>query len=322
MITNKSDLKKIIAENLPKYPLISKYYLKTILHLIDSTGSLHLLLEQPLIRYAALNDVVFARVEKYIEEHLFVNIEVPLKRLETNFDEYDAVIAELRVAKLLQEEGMTDIYFIKEEGNPDISYKEGSVVRYAEVKSLKELDPEVPILDNKLAAKSVFDTRFRKWFYIQLSHNLLIGSLDIYVKKLRAATEKLIQALDGYIEHGKVEDALFDIDDFKFTVSFDDKKDGYHFMYSGDVMTFGSNKDIFLSMSSVYSRFINTSANGLRQLLKRRGRNPLEVKRDRLYLFLNTERYANFVPEELKKIFSHLSKLIGIDDLVTLKIEL
>lgn len=321
MVSTNKDIKNLIEKNLPQYPLVNQYYLKTILNLVNKTDDLQILLENPLVRYAVLNDGVFARVEKHIQEHSFVNIQVPLRRLETNFDEYHAVIAEIRAAKLLKDEGMKDISFIEDEDNPDISYKENGIVRYAEVKNLKELDPEVPILDNKLEAKSILDPRYQKSFYIRLSHDLLIGRIDEYIKKFSIAVRKLVLALDKYISEDQIEDLVFQIDNFRFTISFD-SRDGYHFMYSGDVMMFGSSKDIFLGMSSVYSRFINVSADGLRQLLKKRNRNSLEVKQDRLYLFLNTGRYANFVPDELRKILPQLSQLIGIDDLVTLKIEL
>lgn len=322
MVNNKSDLKKQIEKNLSKFPLINQYYLKTILNLVDRTNNLLILLENPSVRYAASNDGVFSNLEKHIKEHSFANIEVPLKRLETNFDEYQAVMAELRTAKFLKEEGMSDISFIKEEDNPDISYKENGIIRYAEVKNLKELDPEFPILDNKLEAKSIFEPNFQRNFYIQMSHNLLIGSLKEYVKKFGIAVDKLIEALNGCISAKNAEDLIFEIDNFKFIVSITNRRDGYHLMYSGEVMMFGSSKDIFLGMSSVYSRFINASSDGLRQLVKKRNKNLVEVKSDRLYLFLNTGRYANFVPEELKKILPQLSKVIGIDDLVTLKLEL
>ena len=75
-------------------------------------------------------------------------------------------------------------------------------------------------------------------------------------------------------------------------------------------------------MSSVYSRFINCSANGIKQLARKRGQHLENIKNDRLYIFLNSGRHGNFVPDKLDGIINEMSKTLGIDDLVTLKINL
>ena len=45
------------------------------------------------------------------------------------------------------------------------------------------------------------------------------------------------------------------------------------------------------------------------------------VKNDRIYFFLNTGPYSRIIPDEVKEIFTNLSKIIGLIDLVQIKIE-
>lgn len=318
----KEEINKKIGISLKEYSLIKKYFAEAAYRIIKSEKKVRELLEIQLIRYLFTNDDVLANLEKYLGENEFTNIDVPIKRLATNFSEYYSVFAELTVAKKLKDEGKTDIIFIEEENNPDIQYSDNGIVQYAEVKNLEEIDPEFPILNNKLEAMSELDERYKKDFYIRLNDTShLFNRIDDYKKALCSATDELIVALHEYLNNDDQEDLVFRINNFIFTVSVKSKRPEYFLMYSGDVMKFGSNKDIFLKMSSVYSRFINCANNGIKQLANKRGGSLEGIKNDRLYIFLNTGRNANFIPDELDKIISQMSKIVGIDDLVTLKIQ-
>lgn len=320
----KDKMKKLIEVGLENYPLAKKYFLDVIFNLIDNHSpnkSIRELLEFQLVRYTMLNDSVVANLEKHLSEREFTNIIIPINRLKNNFSEYDSVMAELRVAKILRDEGMTNILFISDEGNPDIQYKNIDVTQYAEVKSLDELDPEFLVLNNKLEAISILDSRYKKDFYIRLNDaSQSFSNLVNYKEELSKAVDRLIVLLKKYLKRAEVKDVVLQIREFIFTVSFNTKRPGYFLMYGGEVMKYGSGKDIFLKVSSVYSRFINQAARGIKQLAKKREQSPTYIKQDRLYIFLNSGRYAGFVPDELGKIINELSKLLGIDDLVTLKI--
>ncbi|OGD55634.1 hypothetical protein A3E73_02080 [Candidatus Beckwithbacteria bacterium RIFCSPHIGHO2_12_FULL_47_17] len=317
---NKTILSKKVKQSLIKYPLISKYFDKAIFNLINGRNNINNLLEFQIIRYLYSNNSVLKNLEKYLGEKEFTNINVPINRLRNNFTEYDSVIFELNVASLLKKDNMTEIFFIENEGNPDIQYKDNGIVRFAEVKRLDELDPEFRIIDNKLEAMSLINEKFKKDFYIQLNDpSQIFPSLRDYKINLEKAVDQLIQILNKFMDKNNLEDLNIKIGEFVFIVSFNTKRDGYFLMYGGDVMTFGSNKDIFLKMSSVYSRFINRVADGIKQLIKKRANDINLIKNDRLYIFLNTARYANFIPKDEEKTINELSKLLGIEDLVTLK---
>lgn len=323
MKITKIKIYKNISECLKKYPLIDKYFAKASFNLVNSKLDIKALFEIQLIRYLYSNNDVLANLEKYLGESGFTNINVPIKRLQTNFSEYYSVFAELTVAKKLKDEGKTDIVFIEKENNPDIQYLDNGIIQYAEVKNLVDIDPEFPIINNKLEAMSMMDDNFKKDFYIRLNDiSQSFNNINKYNEVLMIATDKLIQSLSKYLNSGDQEDLVFQINNFIFTVSVKSKRPGYFFMYSGDVMKFGSNKDIFLKMSSVYLRFISKAKDGIIQLANKRDQSLEKIKNDRLYIFLNTGRNANFIPDELEKIMNQLSKVLGIDDLVTLKIQL
>lgn len=314
----------LIADYLERYPLIKKYFSEAIYRLINNPkNSVKELLEIQLIRYSVSHDNVLANLERHLGEREFTNINVPINRLRKKFSEYGSVMAELAVAKILKDEGMTDITFIEEDGNPDIQYAQNGVIHYAEVKNLEDLDPEFPIIDNKLEAMSVLDNKYQKDFYIRLNDpSPAFASLQEYEKQLRSATDKFIELLNEHLQKNSIEDLVISVKEFVFTVSFKAKRVGYFLMYGGEVMKYGSSKDIFLKMSSVYSRFINCTAKGIKQLARKRGQSLASIKEDRLYVFLNSGRHANFVPDELEGIIKRLSKTLGIEDLVTLKIQL
>lgn len=324
MVSNKSELEQLFITNLKDYPLTCKYFLEPAVKLInDPKKSLRDLLELQIIRYCVTEKGGLANLENYIGQRVFTNIEVPLSRLVNNFSEYKSVIFELNAAMLLKDEGMKDILFIADEDSPDIQYIENGVIHYAEVKSLREIDPEFPILDNKLESVSLLESDFEKNYYIQLNDaSGYFDNLLEYEENIESAVNELIELLRKTIKEKEIDNVKFKIGHFEFTVSFNTKILGYHLMFSGEVMKYGSNKDIFLKMSSVYSRFINSSAGGIRQLAKRRGENVSAIKDDRLYLFLNTGRYHNFIPDKLREIINNIAKTLGMDDLVTLKVEL
>lgn len=313
-----------INESLRGYPLINKYFSVAISNLIkDSKNNVRNLLELNLIRYLFTNDNVLLNLEKYLGEHEFTNINVPIKRLKTKFSEYTSVVTELEVAQSLKDEGMDEIRFIEEDSNPDIQYNDHGIVQYAEVKGLEELDPEFPIIDNKLEATSIIDKRFEKNFYIRLNDvSQFFNKLEDYRGALNDAVDKVIGLLRNEVDKNDLEDMHIKIGNFEFTISFNSKRKEYSLMYSGEVMKYGSHKDIFLKMSSVYSRFINSAAKGIKQLARKRDQHMENIKNDRLYIFLNSGRNANFVPDELQGIIEKISKTLGLNDLVTLKIKL
>lgn len=321
---SKSSMKVMMSKSFVKYPLIKKYFSNAAYNLVDNPeNSIINLLELQLVRYLILNDDVLANLEKHLRDRQFTNINIPISRLKNNFSEYNAVMAELTTATKLHDEGMSDIVFIKEENNPDIEYKNNGILRYAEVKSLDELDPEYNIIYNKLEAISILNTKYEKSFYIQISDSgLFFSSLDDYKKGLTKATDKLIQLLEEHIDKLSISDLKIKIGYFEFIISFETNNHGYTLMFSGDVMKFGTNKDIFLKMGSVYSRFINNSVKGVKQLLFKRNFDTTSLKEDRLYIFLNSGRYHNFIPDQLGKIIDELSICLGIKDLVNLKVEL
>lgn len=324
MKLTKNSIKDKIGISFTQYPLIKKYFSNAAYNLIDnSENSVIKLLELQLIRYLVLKDDVLCNLEKHLSDREFTNINIPISRLKNNFSEYNAVMAELTTATKLHDEGMSDIVFIKEENNPDIEYKEDGILHYAEVKSLDELDPEYNIIYNKLEATSILNTKYEKSFYIQVKDSsLFFSSLDDYKNGLCKATDKLIQLLEKHIDKLSIDDLKIKIGYFEFIISFKTNNHGYSLMFSGDVMKFGTNKDIFLKMGSVYSRFINNVVKGVKQLLFKRNFDTTSVKGDRLYIFLNSGRYHNFIPDQLGKIIDELSMCLGIKDLVSLKIEL
>lgn len=324
MRLTKNKMSKQIVSCLKKYPLIDKYFSDVAHNIVNNPRKIvEELLELQLIRYLTTKDEVLANLERHLDEKEFTNISIPINRLKTNFSEYSSVMAELSVAKMLKDEGMTNILFIGNENNPDIQYTNNGIVQYAEVKNLDDLDPEFPILNNKLEAASVLDVSFRKDFYIRLNDiSKFFNRLKDYKKALNTATDGFIKLLKNEMHKTAMEDLIIPINNFVFTVSFKSKRPGYHLMYGGEVMKYGSNKDVFLKMSSVYSRFINSSADGIKQLANKRGKNLEGIKNDRLYIFLNSGRHANFVPDELEGIISKMSEVLGINDMVTLKVQL
>lgn len=319
---NKGKLKQKVETVLSKYSLISKHYKEIIESQFSGTKSVVRLLEIPLIRYAAINSPTLNNLESFINDHSFVNLDIPLTRLKTNFEnEYHSILAELHTAKLLREERMDDIKFLPSNANPDIEFKENGKIRYAEVKSLVDLSPEFSVLHNKLHAQSILDPLFERDFVIQCECNYEFNSVNKFHSSLKSSVDSLIRQIRPLLITEQIKDIIFVIDNFKFKVTSKKGGAGFLFMYSGGVTTYNSSKDIFLNLSSVYSRFINKASEGLKQLLRKRNMDQDLVKNDRIYFFLSTGPYSRVIPDEVRGVFTNLSKIIGLIDLVQIKIE-
>lgn len=320
---NKGKLKQKVEAVLSKYSLISKYYKEVIENQFSGTKSVVELLEIPLIRYAVIDSPTLNNLESYINDHSFTNIDIPLTRLKTNFEnEYHSILAELHTAKLLKEEGMDDIKFLSPNANPDIEFKENGNIRYAEVKSLIDLSPEFSVLHNKLHAQSILDSLFERDFIIQCEYNFYeFDNINKFHSSLKSSVDNLIQQIRPLLITDQIKDATIIIDNFKFKVTSKKGRVGFLFMYSGGGTIYSSAKDCFLDLSSVYSRFINKASEGFKQLLKKRNMDQNLVKDDRIYFFLNTGSYSRVIPNEVKEIFTGIGKIIGLTDLVQIKIE-
>ncbi len=324
MTTDKKQLLENATKNLKKYPLIEEHFREVVINQVESSKSFMELLEIPLLRYAAIDSPNLSGLENFIAERNFTNIKEPLSRLKTNFDiEYLSVIAELNVAKLLKEEGMNDISFISGEGNPDIEYTEDGIKRFAEVKKLDDIDPGFSILHNKFHVQSIVDESFQKNIYIQCDYILSdFSSVKDFYKRMKHATDQLIVDLGPLIKTNDIKHHIQTIDRFTFKIDVKRGNIGFLFMYGGGVTMFNTAKDAFLDLSSVYSRYINSSKDAIKQLLRKRDGDKNMVQYDRVYFFLNTGGYARVIPDEMRIIFSRLSEAIGINEIVTLKIEL
>ena len=319
--TSKEELKEMVETCLRNYPQISTHYSETVGSLfLDLKRDLLNLLEIPLVRHAVIAPENLKNLESYIQEHAFTNIEAPLERLKSNFSEYPSILAELHAAKLLKEEGMTDIKFITAQGSPDIEYLDNEIKRYAEVKKLDDLDPSFNILHNKLQAKSVLDSNFCRSFYIQCEYDFIDfeSILDVH-EGLRKAGDILINKLSE-IRPLQFDHQKFEINEFKFEVSIRGEDDEFRYMQSGGVKVYSSSKDFFPGLQSVYSRYINNFNKAYKQLLKVRNDNKELVSKDRIYFFLNVESYANIFPNEVRSIFEQLSKILGMSNLAEIKI--
>jgi len=325
IINNKKELSSLIDENLAKYPIIAKYFTRTIKNLVSTKG-LGDLLEIPLVRYVAINYAALENFEKFIEERSFTNVESPLSRLKSDLNEYHAVLSELQVAKMLKDEGMKNIKFIPQSrSNPDIEFSENGATKYAEVKGFMTINPSFPIIHDKFEAESLQNQVFKRTFIVDYEYQLSeFKSIKELHKDLKGAVDKLIKELTPLLKKGEIEDHQVKVGKFVFKVSSKPIKRGeFLLLFSvgggGENVFYGQPGDVFLQLSSVYTRIISNSRAGYLQLLNKRGGNKDLVKEDRLYLFLNLERFA-FFGDDIKPIFNKFTKVLGINEIVNLKL--
>lgn len=322
IVKSKKQLSYLVAKNLPKYPLIKNYFEAVIYNLLEK-DSLTKLLEKPLIRYLGTDDPL-SNFENYLSQKTFANIEAPISRLKSNFgEEYYAVLSELETAKKLKDEGMTHIKFLSSGSNPDLEFNDNSQKRYAEVKSLMEINPEFTILNNKLEAISLRNRLFQRSFSVGCEYSLKdYDSIEKFHKDVSQAANKLIKELKDKLKRGDIEEEAFTYNNVTFKISTKEGDAGYFMMYSGGVLVFTSAKDSFLEFSSVYTRLISQFKKGYLQLLKKREDDKSLVEKDRIYIYLNLGRYTHFIPKEAKRIFVRLSKITGMAEMADLKIYL
>jgi len=321
IINNTKQLSGLIDENLAKYPIIAKYFTRTIKNLI-LTKELSSLLEIPLVRNVAINSASLKNFEKFIEERSFVNIDTPLSRLKSDLNEYHAVLSELQAAKMIKDEGIKDIKFLSQsQSNPDIEFKENGITKYAEVKGFMAINPDFSIIHNKFEAESLRNQVFKRTFIVSCEYQLSkFKSIEKLHKYLRGAVDSLIKKLIPLLEKEEIEDHQVEIGKFMFKVSSKPSERGeFLLLFSGGVVSYGQPGDVFLQLSSVYTRIISTSRDGYLQLLSKRDGDRDLVKKDRLYLFLNVERFA-FLGNEIKSIFNKFTKALGIDEIVDLRL--
>lgn len=322
LIKTKKEVVDSIDKNLPGYPLTQRYFGKAIKRILATEKSLKSVLEVPLIKYLATNSKTFAIFENYLRERSFTNIGTPLSRLKSNLDEYYAVLAEVHAAYLLNGEGMKDVKFLSQsKPNPDIEFKENGIIKYAEVKDLMSLNPEFPILHDKFEARSLIDPLFKRGFTISCSYDITqFNSVEKLHQALRVAVEELILRLEPILRKGNMEDWTIEINSFYFRVTTHSSKHvDFVLLFSGGGGFFGGPRDVFLELSTVYTRFISVFKEGYLQLLRKREGNRDVVKGDRMYIFLNVEKNA-FLGKEIKKIFKSLAKVLGMNEMVQLRI--
>ncbi len=325
MFKNKKELENVIFRNLPKYSLINKYFNKTVKNLLKSNRSLFSLLEIPLIRYSALGKKNNLRnFEEYIEGMGFTNIDIPLSRLKNDYDAYYSILAELRVGKILKDEGKQDIKFLSQtSSNPDLEFIENNELKYVEVKNFMNLNPEFSILHDKLETKSLFDVNFQRDFIIQCDYEMWsFNNIDELHKSLKKAVDQLIIKLQSMLKKGDLNNIFVDVDKFRFKIKTKLGKVGFLFMFSGSVIAYGSPKDCLFDLIPVYLRFITQFKKGYIQLLRKRNNNRELVKKDYLYFFLNIDKYSRVIGDEVKNIFIKLSETLGMSELINIKFQL
>ncbi|MEK6916854.1 MAG: hypothetical protein AABW92_03855, partial [Nanoarchaeota archaeon] len=304
--------------------LINKYFNKTVKNLLKSDRSLLRLLEIPLIRYSALGKNNLRNLEEYIEGMSFTNIDVPLSRLKNNYDEYYSILAELRVGKILKDEGKQDIKFLSQtSSNPDLEFIENNELKYVEVKDFMNLNPEFSILHDKLETKSLFDVNFQRDFIIQCDYEMWsFNNIHELHKSLKKAVDQLIIKIESMLKKGDLNNIFVDVDKFRFKVKTKLGKVGFLFMFSGSVIAYSSPKDCLFDLIPVYLRFITQFKEGYIQLLRKQNNNTELVKKDYLYFFLNIDKYSRVIGNEVKNIFIKLSETLGMSELTNIKFQL
>lgn len=321
-IRSKDQLFNKIKGNLPQYPIIEKHFSTTINNLLLSKKTLRSLLEIPLIRYLGKGSPTIQNFENYLKEKSFTNIEAPLKRLKTNLIEYPAVLAELETAKKLLDDGMTNITFMSQQNShPDIKFTEDGKIRYAEVKDLMSVNPEFGYLNNKFEAMSLVSKDFKKSFIVECEYPLYkFDSIQSLHNKLNMSIDKLIKNIKPQIKIKNLDHEKITINDFNFTITTKPSpRKEFLFLFSGGGIYYGNVSDVFLSFANIYSRLINEIKKGYIQLLNQRSNDKELTKNDRLYIYLNIE-LNSFSGDNIKKIFSKMTKIIGVNDLIKLKI--
>lgn len=323
LIRTKQELSLLVEKNLPKFPLVERYFNKTLKNLLASKKTLKSLLEINMVRYLASSPESVANFEKYLEELPKVNVMRPLSRLKTDFFEYPSVIAELQGAKYLTDEGITEITFLPQgTKNPDICFKENGKLRYEEIKNLMSLTPEFWILNDKFEAESLVNPAFAKNFLVTCKYDLFkFKSVEKLHEELKDAADQLVIELQPKITNNNVEDRVFEIGNFEFKITTKKSERGeFLLLFSGSGGFFGAPENVFLDLSLVYGRFISTFRDGYLQLLEKREGNLTLVKEDRLLIFLNIER-LRFIDKEVKKILEDLARVLGMSTMVKLRIE-
>lgn len=318
MINTKEDLIELVNNNLPKYKLIEKYFGKAINNKIRKDMPVEKLLEYSLIRYMAMDNIGLKNLESYLNERLFTNIERPINRLIKDFDQYSKVFSELYVAKLLSDERMSNITFLKESGEktPDIQYKENGIVRYAEVKSMSSLNPDFDIFNNKLQAKSLLNKSFNKTFTFSCNYSVsAYENIKSLYEDLSIATDKLIMEIEPKLEIDNLTDYKSIIDQFEFVVSANNATHTFVLMSWGRTLKYSGPEDFFLDLSTVYCRFISNFKKAYSQILSIRNGNTVEAINDRIYLFLKTEKFESVFEKETNNIFNNLASSLGMDKL-------
>lgn len=323
-IRSRKKLTDNINANLPKYPLVARYFSRTIRNLLTSKKTLRSLLEVPLLRYLGTGSSTIENFENYLQEKSFANIEAPLKRLRSNLIGYPAVLAELETAKKLLDEGMTSITFLNQQNShPDIKYLDEGVVRYAEVKDLMSINPEFAYLHDKLSAMGLLFKSFKRSFIVECEHNpYRFDSIQTLHEDLKKAIDNLIKELKIEIVNNEVDKWTRVINGFNFHVT--TKRSGrkeFLFLFSGGGFFYGQPADVFLNFANVYARLITETKKGYLQLLNQRSNDGGNTKKDRLYIYLNIKQYS-FSGKNIKRIFTKLSKTIGLNELVDLRIVL
>lgn len=325
IIQSKKQLTGLVLENLPKYKLTNKYFKPVILNLLKKE-SLGDLLEINLIRYIAAKERVVQNFENYLNKKKKLgNIEEPILRLKSNFkSEYYSVLAELESAKKLKKAGMKNIKFLPPDNNPDIQFEEGGVIRYAEVKNLMEINPEITIVDNIFEAKSLRNKLFQRLFIIDCEYSLIENdNIAKLHDNIRTSAKQLVKILEKKLKMGNIDHEFFQFKPIDFTITTKDSNTGYHALFtSGNPIVFSSVDASFLDFYSVYIRLIQQFRKGYLQLLKKRSNDKLLVKQDRMYIYLNLGRGSSFIKKAAKRIFIKMARAIGMSELVNLKIQL
>lgn len=321
IIKSKRQLEKLVETNLKSFHVTQKYFAKVLRESITKEKSLLKLLEIPLIRYLAISPRSIDNFEKHISAKFISAQGSPLSRMKSNLDEYYAVLAEIQAARILKKRGMKNIKFLSPKSNPDIEFKENGITKYAEVKDLMNLNPEFSIIHNKFWAKSLVNRHFKKDFILSCTYaTFRFDSVISLHNAISSATDKLIKKLTPLLKRGEIDDLKIEFDGFQFKINARTTRSvDFLLVFSGGGGFFGGPEDVFLNLTTVYTRFITEFKVGYQQLLRKRGGDKELVKSDYFFIFLNIEKYR-FVDRKIKGIFRQMARTLGMSRLVRLRI--
>jgi hypothetical protein len=295
----KSNLNKRIKKALLLYPNINKYLGSCLMKAIKKNNELIFLLENTLIRSLYLDSSNLNDLEEYIDKlSKTVNIEIAIKSFKNSLlNGYNSLFFELHSAYLLKEENKKNIGFIppsNERKTPDLEYVDSDGGKcFVEVKSLQSVSPEISIIDNKLRARAIADSFFKKTFLIE-------PMIDyISLKNACKIKERLEDSFDNLLDEMKRQydlkkknnkEQIFKTDgvSYKYEIFENDLGECHPILHGGGDWNNLTQRPIF-KLTSVYSRIFSRFHEAYEQLLCYRNQNFNLVKRDSIIIYTGLE---------------------------------